>query len=207
MALENPGLLVIFLLVLSMSVPLLYNLMVRAEWSLSIFPRHFIASGTRALSLSYRFLVSITLSLNGFNSSLSGGTVAVRVNGFLSNLHSINAGVPHGSVISPVLFIPFINDLLSSTSPSIHSFADDTFLSSSFLFDSHDHAHGDIPLHAIISASLLINDGTVIRELEGEGVKTTYFRSIKARRHRLSLQSQRSPDFPTVFMHDCELNT
>ena len=57
------------------------------------------------------------------------------MDGFLSNLHSINAGVPHGSVISPVLFILFINDLLTSTSSNIHSFADDT-LSSSFSFSS-----------------------------------------------------------------------
>ena len=75
-------------------------------------------------------------------SFLSDRSLAVRVNGFLSNLHSINAGVPQGSVISPVLFILFINDLLTSTYSSIHSFAD---------------ASSDIPLHRNISASLLSN--------------------------------------------------
>ena len=70
--------------------------------------------------------------INWIGSFLSDRSIAVRVDGFLSNLHSINAGVPQGSVISPVLFILFINDLLTSTSSSIHSFADDTFLSSSF---------------------------------------------------------------------------
>ena len=53
-------------------------------------------------------------------SFLSDRSVDVRVDGFLSNLHSINAGVPQGSVISPVLFLLFINDLLTSTSSSIH---------------------------------------------------------------------------------------
>ena len=65
-------------------------------------------------------------------SFLSNRSLALRVDGFLSEPHSINSGVPQGSVISPVLFILFINDLLSSTSSSIYSFADDTYLSSSF---------------------------------------------------------------------------
>ena len=65
--------------------------------------------------------------INWICSFLSDRSIAVRVDGFLSNLHSINAGVPQGSVISPVLFILFTNDLLTSTSSSIHFFADDTF--------------------------------------------------------------------------------
>ena len=80
------------------------------------------------------------------------------MDGFLYNLHSINAGVLQGSGISLVLFILFINDLLTSTSSSIHSFADDTFLSSSFSFNPNDHASTDIPIHRNISPSLLSND-------------------------------------------------
>ena len=68
-------------------------------------------------------------------SFLSDRSVAISVDGVLSNLHSISAGVPQGSVISPVLFILFINDLLTSTSSSIRPFADDIFLSPSFAFD------------------------------------------------------------------------
>ena len=66
------------------------------------------------------------------SSFLSDRSIAIRVHCYLSNPHSINSGVPRGSVIFPVLFILFINDLLSSTSSSIFSFADDTYLSSSF---------------------------------------------------------------------------
>ena len=83
-------------------------------------------------------------------SFLSGRSIAIRVDGFLSRPHSINSGVPQGSVISPVLFILFINDFLSSTSSSIFSFANDTYLSSSF------------SPHHNTSASLLTNDLTYV---------------------------------------------
>ena len=61
------------------------------------------------------------------SSFLSDRPIAIRVDDYLSNPHSINSGVPQGSVIFPVLFILFINDQLSSTSSSIFSFADDTY--------------------------------------------------------------------------------
>ena len=123
--------------------------------------------------------------INWIGSILSDRSIAVRVDGFVSNLHSINAGVLQASVISPVLFILFINDLLTSTSSSIHSFADDTFLRSSFSFNPNDHASTDIQLHRNISASLLSNHLTVIES----GVKTTQFRSTQARRNRLSFHA------------------
>ena len=62
------------------------------------------------------------------SSFLSDRSIAIRVDGYISNPHSINSGVPQGSAISPVLFILLINDLLSSSSSSIFSFADDTYL-------------------------------------------------------------------------------
>ena len=102
--------------------------------------------------------------INWIGNFLSDRSIAVRVAGFLSNLHSINAGVPQGSVISPVLFILFIKDLLTSTSSNIHSFADDTFPNSSFLFNPNDHASSNIIFHRNISASLLSNDLTTIEK-------------------------------------------
>ena len=95
-------------------------------------------------------------------SFLSDRSIAVRVNSFLSEPHSINSGVPQGSVISPVLFILFINDLLSSTSSSIYSFADDTYLSSSFLSNPQNHFHSNVSSYCNTSASLLTNDLSTI---------------------------------------------
>ena len=131
--------------------------------------------------------------INWIGSFLSDRSIAVRVDGFLSNLHSINAGVPQGSVISPVLFILFINDLLTSTSSSIHSFADDTFLSSSFSFNPNDHASTDIQLDRNISASLLSNDLTVIEKWGKDNLVS--FNQSKTKQAVIS--RKRNQNFPT----------
>ena len=56
------------------------------------------------------------------------------IDGVKSNLKRINAGVPQGSVLSPTLFLIFINDLLSLTANPIYSFADDSTLCHSYSF-------------------------------------------------------------------------
>ena len=90
--------------------------------------------------------------------------IAIRIDGYLSNHHSINSGVPQGSVMSPALFILFINDLLSSTSSSIFSFADDTYLSSSFSSNPQHLAYSNISPYHNTSASLLTNDLTNVEK-------------------------------------------
>ena len=135
---------------------------------------------------------------------LSNRSIAVRMDGFLSNLHSINAGVPQGSVISPVLFILFIlfiNDLLTSTSSIIHSFADDAFLITSFSFNPNDHASTDIQLHRNISASLLSNDLTVIEKWGKDNLVS--FNQSKTKQAVIS--RKRNQKFPAVFMNGDEL--
>ena len=141
--------------------------------------------------------------INWIGSFLSDRSIAVRVDGFLSNLHSINAGVPQGSVISLVLFILFINDLLTSTSSSIHPFADDTFLSSSFSFNPNDHASTDIQLHGNISASLLSNDLTVIEKCGKYNLVS--FNQSKTKQAVISRKCNQN--FPAVFMNGDKLDT
>ena len=51
------------------------------------------------------------------------------VNGYQSNMRQLKCGVPRGSVLGPLLFILFINDLhLAVQYSSAHQFADDTNL-------------------------------------------------------------------------------
>ena len=89
---------------------------------------------------------------------LSDKSIANRVDGFLSEPHSINSGVPQGSAISPVLFILFVNDLLSSTSSSIYSFVDDTYLSSSFSSNPQNLSYSNVSSYRYTSVSLVTND-------------------------------------------------
>ena len=97
-----------------------------------------------------------------FASFLSNRSISIRIDGLLSEPHSINSGVPQGCVIWPVLFILFINDLLSSTSSSIYSFADDTYLSSSFSSNLQNLSHSNVSSYRNTSASLLTNDLSTI---------------------------------------------
>ena len=45
-----------------------------------------------------------------------------------SQWNSIHAGVPQGSVLGPLLFLLFINDIVNDIGSSIRLFADDTSL-------------------------------------------------------------------------------
>ena len=69
------------------------------------------------------------LSHKWFKSYLSNRQQFVTINGFNSKNQSMNYGVPQGSVLGPLLFLIYINDLHKAIKFStIHHFADDTNL-------------------------------------------------------------------------------
>ena len=59
---------------------------------------------------------------------LSNGHQRVVLDGVHSTWLPLNSGVPQGSVLGPLLFLVYINDLTSNISSSIKLFADDASL-------------------------------------------------------------------------------
>ena len=57
---------------------------------------------------------------------LVGRKQRVKVNGVLSAWAAVISGIPQGSVLGPILFVLFINDLPDIINSTVHIFADDT---------------------------------------------------------------------------------
>lgn len=62
------------------------------------------------------------------DSYLSGRSQQVTINGVSSDPINISAGVPQGSILGPLLFLIYINDLVENLVCDPHLFADDTSL-------------------------------------------------------------------------------
>jgi hypothetical protein len=63
-----------------------------------------------------------------FTSYLNNRYQTVNINGNKSKLHAVKLGIPQGSVLGPLLFLLYLNDLPSVTKCSINLYADDTCL-------------------------------------------------------------------------------
>ena len=63
-----------------------------------------------------------------FQNYFSNRKQRVVINGFSSDYSSIDSGVPRGSVLGPLLFLIYINDLEKNIKSNVKLFADDTML-------------------------------------------------------------------------------
>jgi hypothetical protein len=73
-------------------------------------------------------------TLNWIKDFLKNRTQKVMVNGAGSEWENVTSGIPQGSVLGPILFVIYINDLPDTVESDSYLFADDTkVLVSSFL--------------------------------------------------------------------------
>jgi hypothetical protein len=63
-----------------------------------------------------------------FESYLSGRKQRAVVDGECSDWQNTQAGVPQGSVLGPLLFLIYINDIVNNISTECFLFADDSLL-------------------------------------------------------------------------------
>jgi hypothetical protein len=70
----------------------------------------------------------------------------VVLNGAVASWRGIKAGVPQGSVLGPLLFLIYVNDIFDNTSLFMRLFADDTtqMMSSYDLLNQYMEMQGDI---------------------------------------------------------------
>ena len=66
--------------------------------------------------------------LEWFSSYLDQRHQRVVLEGSLSDFKQINAGVPQGSILGPLLFLVFIDDIVNDIGSNVKLFADDTSL-------------------------------------------------------------------------------
>ena len=116
-------------------------LKVTDDWKEKIDRKNYIASvfidlrkafDTINHDILYNKLMNLGIEvteLKWFQSYLSKRSQRVIINDVLSDPHDINAGVPQGSILGPILFLLFINDMPTIlTHCSIEMYADDTLL-------------------------------------------------------------------------------
>jgi len=80
------------------------------------------------------------LSLKWFGSYLTARKQYVRINGFCSTSKQLLQGVPQGSILGPILFLLFVNDMpLSIRDSTLDVYADDTTLSKCSSWENVPH--------------------------------------------------------------------
>ena len=169
---------------------------VTEDWFESLDKGHFIGVVTLDLQKAFdtvdhlillnklRFIGADELSIKWFNSYLSNRMQYTCVNGFESSQQKMQCGIPQGSILGPLLFVIYINDLSSCLSKCKTSlYADDTCL--------YYASENPKSVTETLNADLLIIDAWLKRNKLALNVKKCEFLMIGTTRR---LKSAEVPD-------------
>ena len=92
------------------------------------FAKAFDSVAHKRLLIKLKYLGVNGALLTWFRSFLTTRRQRVVINGKFSNWQYVSSGVPQGSILGPLLFITYINDIPSAVSSNVKIFADDVTL-------------------------------------------------------------------------------
>jgi hypothetical protein len=128
--------------------------------------------------------------LTWFKDYLSNRKQKVVINGQSSSLANIHAGVPQGSVLGPLLFLIYINDIVENIAGNIKLFADDTALY--------------IDVDNTTNAETILNEDLGKLKKWSEQWLVT-FNTRKTKAMKISLKQKQLPD-PKLFLDNEQLS-
>ena len=116
---------------------------------------------------------------------LVGRLIQVNVNNFLSNQINPKAGVPQGSVLSPLIFLIYVNDLPTShhKQNSFSQFADDT---AKWAFSLNIHIAAKLSQQDLLKLAMWCGKWRI--KLDPTKTKVIFSRSILTRKIELNLK-------------------
>ena len=98
------------------------------RYSKLIFQRLLIQFPTRDSYLNLTIMASLVIVFLGSRTFLLDRTQCLQVSGTRSYWISVTSGVPQGTVLGPLLFLIYINDIVDNLNSKIELFADDAVL-------------------------------------------------------------------------------
>ena len=131
--------------------------------------------------------------LNLFQNYLTNRKQRVVLNGMESNWGEIKAGVPQGSVLGPLLFLVYINDLEKGIKSDVKFFADDTSLFS-------------IVKNPVVSAENLQYDLNLISKWAHQWKMSFNPDPNKQAEEIIFSQKCSSPEHPKIYFNNIEVN-
>ncbi len=125
--------------------------------------------------------------LQWIESYLSDRKQRVVINGVSSDLKDINASVPQGSILGPLLFLCYVNDLVDDLETTPYLFADDTSL-----FCEIDSAVPNNTFDMINRDLLRLSNWALTWRVQFNAAKTVYM--IVSNKKQL-------PNYPDLYLH------